>query len=274
MNHVVQVRGKRMLLKDKNAFLTGGSRGIGKFAVYELVRYGANVAFTYINSEEGAKDTLKKAKEINPGAKVIYYQLDVKDSKQVDKVAEKAISDFGTINVVVNNAGILRDAPTHYMSDEQWSEVIQTHLTGTFYVCRAFLEEFIINKGGKFINISSICHVGSAGQANYSAAKAGIIGFSKALAKEYGHKDIYCNVIVPGYFRTELTDAYASEMIVEQFVRLSMLQREGQPVEFGKAIVFLASDLSSFVNGNVLNVTGGLDTIPPYHGKRKKKKQQ
>lgn len=259
-----------MLLKGINVFLTGGSRGIGKAAIFELVRNGANVAFTYISSEEGAKDTVAKAKEINPDSKVIYYKLDVKNSKEVDNVAEKAIKDFDTINVVVNNAGILRDGPIHYMSNEQWDEVIQTHLTGTFYVCRAFLEEFIVNKGGKFVNISSICHVGSAGQANYSAAKAGIIGFSKALAKEYGFKNIYCNVIVPGYFRTELTDANASEMIVEQFVRLSMLQREGKPMEFGKAVVFLASDLSSFVNGDVLYVTGGLDTIPPYNAKKKK----
>jgi 3-oxoacyl-[acyl-carrier protein] reductase len=259
-----------MLLKDKNVFLTGGSRGIGKYAIFELVKHGANVAFTYISSEEGAKDTVKEALKINPNAKMIYYKLDVKNSKEVDIVAEKAIKDMGGIHVVVNNAGILRDGPIHYMSNEQWDEVIQTHLTGTFYVCRAFIEEFIYNKGGKFINISSICHVGSAGQANYSAAKAGIIGFSRALAKEYGHKDIYCNVIVPGYFKTELTDANASEMIVEQFVRLSMLQREGQPDEFGRAVVFLASDLSSFVNGDTLYVTGGLDTIPPYNSKKRK----
>lgn len=260
-----------MLLKGKNIFITGGSRGIGKYAVLELVRYGANVAFTYVSSEDGAKDTVEKGKKINPDSKIIYYKLDVKDSKNVDEVAEKTINDLGRIDAVINNAGILRDGPIHYMSNEQWDEVIQTHLTGTFYVCRAFLEEFIINKGGKFINISSICHVGSAGQANYSAAKAGIIGFSKALAKEYGNKNIYCNVIVPGYFKTELTDANASDMIVEQFIRLSMLQREGSPDEFGKAIVFLASDLSSFVNGDVLYVTGGLDTIPPYNAKRRKK---
>lgn len=259
-----------MLLKDKNIFLTGGSRGIGKSAVLEVVKHGANAAFTYINSEEGAKDTVEKAGKINPSSKVVYYQMDVKDSKQVDNIAEKVINDMSRIDIVVNNAGILKDGPIHFMSNESWNEVIHTHLTGTFYVCRAFLEEFIINKGGKFINISSICHVGSAGQANYSAAKAGIIGFSKALAKEYGNKDIYCNVIVPGYFKTDLTDANASPMIVEQFVRLSNLQREGNPSEFGKAIVFLASDLSSFVNGDVLYVTGGLDTIPPYNAKRKK----
>jgi len=260
-----------MLLKDMNIFLTGGSRGIGKAAIMELVKHGANIAFTYVSSEKGAIDTIEQAKKINSDVKIKYYKLDVKDSKQVDKVVEKAIDDFENIHAVVNNAGILRDAPTHYMSDEFWDEVIQTHLTGTFYVCRAFIMHFLTNKGGKFVNISSICHVGSAGQANYSAAKSGIIGFSRAVAKEYGHKDIYCNVIVPGYFRTELTDANASDMIVEQFVRLSMLQREGDPMEFGKAIVFLASDLSSFVNGDVLYVTGGLDTIPPLNAKRKKK---
>lgn len=259
------------LLEGKNIFLTGGSRGIGKAAVLELAKNGANIAFTYVSSESGAKDTEAKINEINPNAKVFYYKMDVKNSKEVNAVAEKAIADMGTIDVVVNNAGILRDGLIYQMTDEQWDEVIQTHLNGTFYVCRAFLEEFIVNKGGKFVNISSICHVGSAGQANYSAAKAGIIGFSKALAKEYGYKNIYCNVIVPGYFRTELTDANASEMIVEQFVRLSMLQREGKPEEFAKAVVFLASGLSDFVNGDVLYVTGGLDTIPPKDSKRKKK---
>lgn len=263
-----------MLLKDKNIFLTGGSRGIGKAAVFELVKHGANVAFTYVSSEDGAKDTVEKAKLINPEAKLTYYRLDVKDSKEVDAVADKAIKDMGKIDVVVNNAGILRDSPIHFMTDSQWNEVIQTHLTGTFYVCRAFLNEFIINKGGKFINISSICHVGSAGQSNYSAAKSGIIGFSRALAKEYGNKDIYCNVIVPGYFKTELTDANASEMIVEQFVRLSMLQREGKTDEFGKAVVFFASELSSFVNGDVLYVTGGLDTIPPINAKKEKNRKR
>lgn len=261
-----------MLLKDKNVFITGGSRGIGKAAIIELVKNGANIAFTYVSNEEGAKDTVKIAKEINQNVKIVYYRLDVKNSKEVDQIADRAIGDFGHIDVVINNAGILKDGPIHFMSDTQWDEVIQTHLTGTFYVCRAFLNEFIMNKGGKFINISSICYVGSAGQANYSAAKSGIIGFSKALAKEYGNKNIYCNVIVPGYFKTELTDANASEFIVEQFIRLSMLQREGKPEEFGKAVVFLASDLSSFVNGDVLNVTGGLDTIPPYNSKRRKDK--
>jgi 3-oxoacyl-[acyl-carrier protein] reductase len=264
-----------MILDGKNIFLTGGSRGIGKSAVFELVKNGANVAFTYVSSEDGAKDTVKQALDINKDATVRYYKMDVKDSTQVDATVQKVIEDFETIDAVVNNAGILRDGPIHYMSDQQWDEVIQTHLTGTFYVCRAFLEEFIVNGGGKFVNISSICHVGSAGQANYSAAKAGIIGFSKALAKEYGYKDIYANIIVPGYFQTELTDANASETVVENFIRLSMLQREGQPHEFGKAVVFLCSELSDFVNGDVLYVTGGLDTIPPVtQGKRRKKKKK
>ncbi len=260
------------LLKGKNIFLTGGSRGIGKAAVQELARHGANIAFTYVASESGAKDTVELLKGINPDIKVKYYKMDVKNSKEVNQVAEKAIAEMDGIDVVVNNAGILRDNLIYHMTDEQWDEVIQTHLSGTFYVCRAFLEEFIVRKSGKFVNISSICYVGSAGQANYSAAKAGIIGFTKALAKEYGYKNIHANVIVPGYFRTELTDANASEMIVEQFIRLSMLQREGKVEEFGKAVVFFSSSLSDFVNGDVMHVTGGLDTIPPKDNARKKKK--
>jgi 3-oxoacyl-[acyl-carrier protein] reductase len=260
-----------MLLDGKNVFITGGSRGIGKYAVLELVKNGANVAFTYLNSEEGAEDTVHHAHEVNPRCKVSYYQLDVKDSQQVDDVSNQAISDLGRIDVVVNNAGILRDGLVHSMSNAQWDECIQANLTGTFYVCRAFLEEFICNKGGKFINISSICAEGSAGQANYSAAKAGVIGFTKAMAREYGHKDIYCNAIVPGFFQTELTTANATDVILNESIRLSTLQREGQPWEYGRAVVFLASDLSSFVNGHVLNVTGGLDFIPPINARRKKK---
>jgi len=259
-----------MLLKDKKVFLTGGSRGLGRAACLELVKEGADVFFTYVNGEERAKKVLEELKAINPNTKSTYYKLDVKSSKDVNEVCQIAIKTMGKIDVVVNNAGILKDGLIYNMTDEQWNEVIQTHLTGTFYVCRAFLDEFIFNKGGKFINISSICHVGSAGQANYSAAKAGIIGFSKALAKEYGNKDIYCNVIVPGYFKTELTDANATDVVTENFVRLSMLQREGKDYEFGKAVVFFASDLSSFVNGDVLYVTGGLDTIPPTNQKRRK----
>ncbi|MBD3240428.1 MAG: SDR family NAD(P)-dependent oxidoreductase [Chitinivibrionales bacterium] len=195
-------RWSAMLLEGRNVFLTGGSRGIGRHAVIELVRYGANVAFTYVRNEEAAAETKKLANEVRPEADVRFYQLNVTDSKQVEQVAAKAISDFESINVVVNNAGNLNDALVANMTDEQWFDVINTHLTGTFYVCREFINEFLFNKGGKFINTSSITYTGSAGQANYSAAKAGVIGFSRALAKEWGKKGIYTNVVVPGYYDT------------------------------------------------------------------------
>jgi NAD(P)-dependent dehydrogenase (short-subunit alcohol dehydrogenase family) len=251
-----------MLLKGKNIFFTGGSRGIGHDAVLECIKEGANVAFTYVNNRERAEQTKKEAMAINPDAKVEFYQLDVKDSKQVEKIAGTAIDDFGSVNIVVNNAGNLNDALIANMSDEQWFDVINTHLSGTFFVCREFVNEFLYNKGGKFINISSITFTGSSGQSNYSAAKAGVIGFSKALSKEYGGKNIYCNVIVPGYFDTELTRANATEKITNFFVDFSSLKRKGEGSEYGKAVVFLASDYSSFVNGEVLYVTGGLEYIP------------
>jgi NAD(P)-dependent dehydrogenase (short-subunit alcohol dehydrogenase family) len=252
-----------MLLEGKNIFFTGGSRGIGHDAVLELAKHGANIAFTYVNNEAAATKTAEEIKAIAPSAKVMYYQLDVKNSKQVEQVAEKAVEDMGSINVVVNNAGNLNDNLVVNMSDEQWFDVINTHLSGTFYVCRAFINEFLYNKGGKFINTSSITYTGSAGQANYSAAKAGIIGFSRALAKEWGKKKIYTNIIVPGYYDTELTRANATEIVVDNFVRLSSLKRAGQGYEYGRAVVFFASELSSFINGHVLEVTGGLETIPP-----------
>lgn len=253
-----------MLLKNTNVFLTGGSRGLGQAAVLELVKFGANVAFTYIKCKDGAENTTRKALEINPLCKIKTYQMDVKDSKNVDYTVEKVINDFEKIDVVVNNAGILNDSPIYKMTDEQWNEIIQIHLSGTFYVCRAFLYEFIMNKGGKFINVSSISCRGSVGQANYSAAKAGIIGLSKSIANEYGNKNIYCNAIMAGFFKTDMTDANASDIFVENAINLSMLQRTGHTDEFGKVVVFFASDLSSFVNGTTLNVSGGIQSIPPF----------
>jgi 3-oxoacyl-[acyl-carrier protein] reductase len=252
-----------MLLKDKNVFITGGSRGVGHAAVLELAGQGANIAFTYINNKNAAEETKYDIKKVNPDSRVRFYQLDVKDSKQVEEVASNVVSDFEPVNIVINNAGNLNDNLVVNMSDEEWFDVLNTHLSGTFYVCREFLSEFIYNKGGKFINISSIGYTGSAGQANYSAAKAGVIGFSKALAKEYGKKNIYTNVIVLGYFDTALTRSNASQIVVDNFVKLSSLKRPGRGSEYGKALTFLASDLSSFVNGQVLDVTGGLETIPP-----------
>ena len=261
-----------MLLTGKKIFLTGGSRGLGKSTVLELVRNGADVAFTYHNRKDEAEKTLQEIKGINPGSLSRYYQLDVTDSGKVNSITDRVIEDMGRVDVVVNNAGNLRDNLVYSMSDEDWDFVMKIHLYGTFYVCRAFLEEFMYNKGGRFINIASLSYTGAAGQANYSAAKAGVIGFSKAMAKEYGNRDIYCNVIVPGFFKTDLTDSTASEIITKYYLRLSMLQREGDPAELGKAVVFLASGLSSFINGEILHVTGGLETVPPVSERRKKKK--
>ncbi len=252
-----------MLLKGKNVFLTGGSRGIGKSALIELAKNGANIGFTYLQNVDRANQTLEEISEINPDIKIKHYQMDVKDSKQVEKIAEEVINDFGSINIVVNNAGNLSDNLLINMTDKQWFDVINTHLTGTFYVCREFLNEFIYNKGGKFVNVSSISHTGSVGQANYSAAKAGIIGLSKTIAKEYGRKNIYCNVVVPGYFDTDLTRNNTNEKIIEYASSISTLKRAGKTEEFGKVVVFLSSDLSSFVNGEVINVTGGIKDLPP-----------
>jgi 3-oxoacyl-[acyl-carrier protein] reductase len=251
------------LLENKNIFLTGGSRGLGQATVLELVKHGANVAFTYLRNEEGARATVQKAKEIDQSRKVIYYRLDVRSSKEVDQVADRVIAEMGRIDVVVNNSGNLKDGLIYSMSDEDWQDVIQVHLTGTFYVCRAFLEEFMVNKGGKFINIASLSFKGSVGQANYSAAKAGVIGFSKTLAKEYGQKNIYCNVVIPGYFETDLTKENAADFIVENAKKRSSLKRIGEPNELGKVVVFCASDLSSYVNGSVIYATGGIEDFGP-----------
>jgi NAD(P)-dependent dehydrogenase (short-subunit alcohol dehydrogenase family) len=256
-------RQEDLLLSGKNIFFTGGSRGIGHDAVIELARYGANIAFTYVQDRVAAERTVEEIKDINSVARVTVYQLDVRNSRQVASVSAASIGDMGTIDVVVNNAGILRDALVAQMSDKQWLDVIDTNLTGTFFVCRAFLSEFLRNKGGKFINTSSITHTGSAGQANYSAAKAGIVGFSKALAKEWGNKKIYTNIVLPGYFESEMTHSNATARIVESFVSMSSLKRGGQGHEYGKAVVFFASALSTNINGHALEVSGGLSVVPP-----------
>jgi 3-oxoacyl-[acyl-carrier protein] reductase len=262
-----------MLLEEKNIFLTGGSRGLGRATVFELVKYGANVAFTYVNDEEAARKTVEECRAIDSSRRVSYHKLDIRNSAEVDSVADQVISQLGRVDVVINNAGVLKDSPIFYMSDKDWDYVVQVHMTGTFYVCRAFLEEFIVNKGGKFINIGSLSYTGSAGQANYSAAKAGMIGFSKALAKEYGHKDIYCNVIIPGFVETDLTKANASDEVIGHTIRLSSLQRLGEADEVGKVVVFCASDLSSYINGTVIHATGGIEVLGPINERKKKKKK-
>ena len=241
-------------------FITGGSRGIAHNIAIAALKKGYDVAFTYRNPDTDVFALLQGFKEIAPNQICKGYQLDVSKSEQVAEVIEQIAEDFDDeIDAVVNNAGIDRNNLLFNMSNEEWHEVINTNLSGAFYVVRAILPIFLASRKGRFIHISSIAKDGMSGQANYSASKAGLVGLSGAIAKEYGQKGITSNVIVPGFYDTDMTRTTMSDDLKSFWMQLCPLKRMGTLDELSAAVMFLASDEASFVNGQVLNVTGGLD---------------
>ncbi len=245
-----------------NAFVSGGSRGIGRDIVLKFVRMGWGVAFTYAHNKLMADETVKLAKEINPNVKVIAYQLDVRNSDEVDNVVDKAIEDFDHITALVNNAAIVKDNAAALMSNEDWNDVIATNLTGPFYLARSFIMHFLSMKKGRIVNISSLAQYGSPGQVNYSAAKSGLIGLTQSLGKEYGAKGITSNVVTVGYVQTSMTEDHMSKHLQEFWVKHCPLKRIASGEEIANAVFFLSSDEGRFVNCEVLNVSGGLTYIP------------
>jgi len=243
-------------------FITGGSRGIGEATVLQAVREGHDVAFTYLEGERRAAEVLAKARVIRPDAKCHAYQLDVGNSNAVDRVGETALEDFGTVDVVVANAGVNVNNLVVSMSDDEWHTVIQTNLTGSFYVCRQFLPTMLAKRFGRIILVSSLGHSGVSGQANYCASKAGLHGLCATLAKEYGRKGITANVVVPGFFDTDMTRDGMSESNKEFWLRYCPVGRMGDLGEVARLITFLASDGSGFINGQAIAATGGLDWAP------------
>ena len=242
-----------------NIFITGGSRGIGNNLVLTALKKGHNVAFTYHNPETDLESLLKTARDLAPNQKCRGYQLDVKNSEQVNNVADQVISDFDDIDAVINNAGINRNNLAFTMTDEEWNEVIATNLTGCFYVIRAFLSVFLAKRKGRFVSISSIAKDGVAGQSNYSASKAGLVGLSATIAKEYGPKGITSNVVVPGLFETDMTREYLSDDLRKFWIEHCPAGRMGKLEELSEVILFLISDEASFINSQVIPVTGGLN---------------
>ncbi|MBI4702649.1 MAG: SDR family oxidoreductase [Deltaproteobacteria bacterium] len=245
-------------------FVTGGSRGIGASIVEEAVKLGHDVAFTYLTSEEGARQVVERAKAIRPEARCRSYRMQVKDRAEVEAVIDRVVADFETIHVVVNNAGISRDGLLMNMSDEEWDDVIATNLTGPFYVCRAVLPTLLAGRFGRIINISSVVAAGATGQANYSAAKAGLCGLTFSIAKEYGRKRITANVVVPGFFETDITRQGMPESLREFWRTYAPIYkgRRGELPELSAAINFLASEQAAFINGQEIRVTAGLDWTP------------
>lgn len=246
------------LLNSKNVIVTGGSRGIGKGIAEVFALHGANVAFTYNSSSSSAKELEDHLKTF--GVKAKAYQSDASDFGQAQKLAEDVIKDFGNIDVLINNAGITKDNLLMRMSEEDFNKVIEVNLNSVFNLTKAVLRPMLKQKHGSIINISSVVGLkGNAGQANYSASKAGIIGFSKSVALELGSRNIRSNVVAPGFIETEMTQKL-DEKTVDGWRQSIPLKRGGKPEDVANACVFLASELSAYITGQTLSVDGGMLT--------------
>ena len=246
------------LLEGKNILITGGSRGIGKSIVEVLFNSGANVGFTFSSSESAANEI---AKNLNSSSqKCIAYKSDASKLDQCENLVESFLNDFETIDVLINNAGITKDNLLMRMGEDDFDKVMEVNLKSVFNMTKACQRVFLKNRKGSIINMSSVVGVkGNAGQSNYAASKSGIIGFSKSIAQELGSRSIRCNVIAPGFIKTEMTDNL-SDSIIESWTENIPLNRPGESNDVANVCLFLASDLSSYITGQIINVDGGLLT--------------
>jgi 3-oxoacyl-[acyl-carrier protein] reductase len=243
-------------LSGKSAVVTGGSRGIGRAIVLRLATQGADVAFSYKGNEAAAKDTANEVEKL--GRKAVPLQGDATDPTAAEQLVKAALDAFGKVDILVNNAGITRDDLIMRMSPEAWREVLETNLFGAFYTIKAVSRPMLKAKGGRIINISSVSgQAGQTGQANYSAAKAGLIGLTKATARELASRGITCNAVAPGFVLTELTQDLP-EPLKQELIARTPLGRFGTTEEIATAVAFLASDEAAFITGQVLAVDGGL----------------
>lgn len=246
------------LLLNKNVIVTGASRGIGRGIAIVFAQHGANVAFTYNSSVQPAQDLESELTQM--GVKAKAYKSDASNFSQAQDFVSQVLEDFGNIDAVVNNAGITKDNLMMRMSEEDFNEVIRVNLNSVFNLTKAVLRPMLKQRNGSIINISSVVGLkGNAGQANYAASKAGVIGFSKSTALELGSRNIRCNVVTPGFIETEMT-AKLDEKTVDGWRQSIPLKRGGKPEDVANACVFLASDLSSYITGQTLNVDGGMLT--------------
>ena len=246
------------LLKGKTVIITGASRGIGKGIALILAKNGANIAFTYSQSIESANKLVKEIK--STGVECKAYQSNAASYEESQSLVENILNDFDTFDVLINNAGITRDNLLLRMNEEDFDKVVEVNLKSVFNMVKACQRVFLKKRSGSIINISSIVGVkGNAGQSNYAASKAGIIGFSKSIALELGSRNIRSNVVAPGFIQTEMTDQL-SEDIVNKWIEGIPLKRGGKPEDVANLCLFLSSDLSNFITGQVINVDGGMLT--------------
>jgi len=244
-------------VENKVVLVTGGSRGIGEAIVRKFAAQGAKVAFTYRSSSERSDAIVAELNEA--GADTTAFQSDAGNFAQAEELVKAVIAKYGKIDVLINNAGITKDNLMLRMSEEQWDTVIETNLKSVFNLTKQVLRPMMKNRSGSIINMSSVVGVfGNAGQANYAASKAGIIGFSKSIAKEVGSRNIRCNVIAPGFIETEMT-AELDDKTKDSFLANIPMKRLGKGDEIADTCLYLASDLSSYVSGQVISVCGALN---------------
>ena len=247
-----------MLLKEKIAIITGASRGIGESIARSFIAQGATVAFTYIGSDEKAKE-LEKSLTAG-GGQARGFRSDASKMEDAENLIKEVLEIYGGIDIVVNNAGITDDTLLMRMSEDQWDRVMNVNLKSCFNLTKSVLRTMLKARSGSIINISSVVGVqGNAGQANYAASKAGILGFTKSVALELGSRNIRCNAIAPGFIETEMT-AKLDEATVQGWRDAIPLKRGGSPEDVANACIFLASDMSTYVTGQTLNVCGGMIT--------------
>ena len=245
------------MLIGKTSLITGASRGIGKGIAEVFAKNGSNIAFTFASSVEKAK-AFEEELSAKYGVQVKGYQSDAADYNAAMALADQVVADFGSIDVLINNAGITRDTLLMRMSEEQWDDVMNTNLKSTFNLTKACLKTFLKNRAGSIINMSSIVGLtGNAGQSNYAASKAGMIGFTKSMAKELGSRNVRCNAIAPGFIETEMTASLDAE-VKKQWIDTIPLKRGGSTDDVANACLFLASDMSTYITGQTINVCGGM----------------
>ena len=244
------------LLKGKVALVTGAARGIGRMIALRFAGEGADVAFTDLVRDEHMDSLEKELSEL--GVKNSGYVSDAGNFEETQKMADQVIADFGRIDILVNNAGITRDTLLMRMTEEMWDLVIRVNLKSVFNCTKAVQKYMLKARTGSIINMSSVVGVnGNAGQANYAASKAGIIGFTKSVAREMGSRNVRCNAIAPGFIITDMTDRLPDQ-VKEEWIKSIPLKRGGEPADVANAALFLASDLSSYMTGQTLQVCGGM----------------
>lgn len=241
---------------NKNAIVTGGTRGIGKEIAKTLAENGANIAINYRNYNEEVEFLLEELRAF--GVKVIALKCDVSNEQEVDSFIKEVKDNLGSIDILVNNAGITKDGLLLRMSEKDFNDVIDVNLKGTFNMTKAVSSIMIRQRFGKIINLSSVVGIaGNAGQSNYAASKAGVIGFSKSVARELASRNINVNVIAPGYINTDMTKVLPDK-VKEEVLKTIPMKKIGEPKEIANLVLFLSSNLSNYITGQVINVDGGM----------------